>query len=382
MQRIFISTGEVSGDLQGGLLITALQQAAAHRGLDLEIIALGGDRMAAAGAKLLADTTSISAIGILESLPYLFSTQRIQKHAQQYLQAHPPDVAILMDYMGSNLVMGRYLRQTYPDLPIYYYIAPQEWVWTLDGNNTRQIIGFANEILAIFPGEAQYYQQKGANVTWVGHPLLDRLADWPSRTEARQQLGIPDEQQAIALFPASRNQELRYLMPAMMAAAQQVQAQLPTAHFWIPCALERYQSAIAAAIDQYQLRATIVSDSRAVIAAADGAIAKSGTVNLELALQQVPQVVIYRLNPITAWIARKLLKFSVPFVSPPNLVNLEPVVTELLQEDVTPDRITSETLALFEPERRQQILSGYERMRHNLGEPGVCDRVAAIVMGR
>lgn len=381
-RRLFISTGEVSGDLQGSLLTAALHRQAALAGMELEILALGGDRMAAAGAHLLGNTSAIGSVGILESLPYVLPTLWMQRRVRQYLRQHPPDLVVMIDYIGPNLGIGNFVRQQLPRVPLIYYIAPQEWVWSLNSSNTSQIVAMTDRIVAIFPGEASYYREMGADVTWVGHPLVDRVQDAPSREQARRQLGIGPDQTAIALFPASRRQELKYLMPVMFEAARQIQAKLPQVHFWIPLSLETYRQTLEQAIAQYGLRATLVTNqSQAVIAAADLAITKSGTVNLEIALLNLPQVVLYRVNPITAWIARHILKFSVPFVSPPNLVLMEPIVPEFLQEQATPAQLTQTALDLMlNTERRQQMLADYRRMQQAIGKPGVCDRAAQEIL--
>lgn len=394
-QRVFISTGEVSGDLQGALLIEALKRQAARRNLTLEILALGGDRMAAAGATLLANTSAIGSVGILETLPYVLPTLQIQRRTKAFLKQHPPDVIVLIDYMGPNVAFCGFLAKHLPAVPVVYYIAPQEWVWSLNSYNIDRIIRATSRILAIFPEEATYYRRQGGKVAWVGHPLVDRAQSTPSRDSARAALRIPAEQIAIVLLPASRQQELKYLLPVIFAAAQQIQAKLPSAHFWIPLALEKYRSAIETAIQRYGLRATILADSAQqqaltqeatdslrlkAIAAADLAITKSGTVNLELALLNVPQVVLYRVNPLTAGILR-LLKFSVPFVSPPNLVEMKPIVKEFLQDQAMPAAIAQESLELLlNADYRQQMQQAYAGMRQAIGEPGVCDRAAEEIL--
>jgi len=142
-KRIFISTGEVSGDLQGSLLIEALQQQAAVRGVELEVLALGGDRMAAAGAKLLGHTSAIGSMGIFESLPYVWPTLRVQRRAKAYLQQHPPDGVVLIDYMGPNIAFCNYLPQHLPGVPVIFYIAPQEWVWAVSSYNSVGIAQYA-----------------------------------------------------------------------------------------------------------------------------------------------------------------------------------------------------------------------------------------------
>ncbi len=380
--RIFISTGEVSGDLQGAMLIEALKRQALLAGLELEIVALGGSRMASAGATLLGNTISIGSVGTLEALPFVLPTLKIQRDAKQYLLQHPPDLVLLIDYAGPNIAMGSYIRRQMPKVPIVYYIAPQMWVWWSNKRDTARIVEITDKLLAIFPAEARYFKDKGASVSWVGHPLVDRMQNAPSREQARAALGITPEQTAIALFPASRRQELKYLLPVMFEAAKVIQAKLPQVHFWIPLSLEIYREPIEKAIARYGLRATVLFDqTQEAIAAADLAITKSGTVNLEIALLNVPQVVIYRVSSITAWIARKLLKFSIPFMSPPNLVDMKPIVPELLQEQATPENIVQNALELLlNPSRKEQTLADYQQMRTCLGEVGVCDRAAVEIL--
>ncbi|MBG1261760.1 lipid-A-disaccharide synthase [Nostoc commune] len=380
--RIFISTGEVSGDLQGSLLITALKRQAVAIGLELEIVALGGEKMVEAGAILLGNTSGIGSMGILEGLPYILPTLQVQRQAIAFLKQNPPDLVVLIDYMTPNLEIGTYMKRELPDVPVVYYIAPQEWAWSISLRRTSRIVDFTDKLLAIFPQEARYFREKGAKVTWVGHPLVDRMQDAPSRQAARATLGIAPEQIAIALLPASRRQELKYLLPIIFQAAQTIQAKLPEVHFWIPLSLEAYRQPIEQAIERYGLRATIISGQQMeVFAAADLAISKSGTVNLELALLNVPQVVVYRLSRLTAWIARKILKGSVTFASPPNLVVMKPIVPEFLQEEATPENIIQAAMELLlNPSRRAQTLADYQEMRQSLGEVGVCDRVAQEIL--
>lgn len=376
--RIFISTGEVSGDLQGALLINALQRQAEKLGQELEIVALGGSRMAQAGANLLSNTTKIGSVGILESLPFLIPTLQIQNRVKQYLRQNPPDLVILIDYMGPNLAIGDFIRLHLTKVPVVYYIAPQVWVWSLSDRNTQQIIKNSDLILAIFPEEARFFGEKGVKVTWVGHPLLDKLISAPSRSTARTSLGISQEETIITLIPASRKQELKYVLPVMLAAAKILQSKIPQVKFLIPLSLEAFRQPIEQGILDYNLNATVVADRNIeAIAAADLAITKSGTVNLEIALLEVPQVVIYRVNPITAWIAKNFLKFSIPFISPPNLVLMKAIVPELLQEQATPENIVKEALNLLNPAKNSQILADYQQMRQTLGEQGkVCQTAA------
>lgn len=379
--RIFISTGEVSGDLQGAMLIDALYQAAEARNIDLEIAALGGDRMKATGANIIANTAVIGSMGFVEALPFILPTLQIQQQTKQYITANPPDILVLIDYPAPNLALASYVKRHFPHVPVVYYIAPQDWAVPML-NNVPKIAKVVDKLLAIFPAEADYFRSKNIDVTWVGHPLLDRIAKAPSRETARQVLNIKSEQKIITLLPVSRKQEIKYLLPIICQAAQQIQHQIPNIHFLIPISLEDYLPAIESAVKEYQLSATILnSNILEAIAAADVAISKSGTVNLELALLNIPQVVVYRVHPFTAWIARKILRFSIPLMSPANLIVNREIVPELKQEQVTAYNITQTARELLSNSvQRQQIFTDYQAMRSLLGNVGVCHRTAQEII--
>ena len=384
VKTIFISTGDVSGDLQGALLVTALQQLAAKSGIDLNIVALGGSKMAAAGAKILADTVSISSMGIVEHLAYVRPSLQARSLAKQYLKTNPPDALILIDYVDPNVAIGKYIKNFFPNLPVYFYIAPQDWVWPRQHKRAKLIVSFIDEIFAVFPVEAQYFTEQGAKTKFVGHPLVDRVATLTSREIARDKLGITDEETAVALIPASRQQELKYILPNIFAAARQIQDRLPAVRFWIPLSRPDFQAEIESQIQAYQINATLVTENAdLVLAAADLAITKCGTVSLELALLNVPQVVIYRVSKITAWIAKHVIKFSIPYMSPTNLVEMKSIVPELMQDDASPDRIAAESLELLlNSDRRDRMLANYTEMRAALGDRGVCDRVAQEIFAK
>ena len=379
--RIFISTGEVSGDLQGAMLIEALLRQAELKEIQLEIVALGGDRMAKAGATIIANTITIGSVGILEALPFILPTLQIQLLARKFIAENPPDILILIDYVNPNLSLGNYVRKNHRRIPIVYYIAPQDWAVPQLGH-TDGIIRVSDRLLAIFQAEARYFNDLGANVTWVGHPLVDRTQNAPTKDRARAALKISPEELIITLLPASRQQEIKYLLPVICQAAKVLQTKLPGVRFLIPISLGKYREEIVAAIENYELSA-IVLENRLyeAIAAADLAITKSGTVNLEIALLDVPQIVIYQVAPVTAWIARKILKLSIPFMSPANLVVNKSIVPELLQEEVTSENLVKEALELLlNPEKREQVSQDYQEMRQCLGEVGACDRAAIEIV--
>ena len=378
--KIFIATGEVSGDLQGAMLIKSLYKIAAERKIDLEIAGLGGDRMKEAGAKILADTAVIGSMGFIEAIPFILPTIKIQNLTKKYIRANAPDVLVLIDYPASNLALASYVKKYLPNIPIVYYIAPQDWAVPML-NNSPKIAQVVDKLLAIFPEEAEYFSHRKINATWVGHPLIDRMEQAPDRSQARLNLGIKPEEKIVTLLPASRQQEIKYLLPVMCEAAQQIYQQIPGVKFLIPVSLPGYRGAITAAATKYQLPAQILDGhTLEAIASSDLAITKSGTVNLEIALLNIPQVVIYRIHPLTAWIGRRI-GFKVPLMSPPNLVVKHKLVPELQQEEVTAENIAAEAMKLLSSKAsRQKITAGYGQMRSLLGEVGVCDRVAQEIM--
>ena len=387
MTRLLISTGEVSGDLQGSLLVAALHREATRRGVPLEIVALGGERMRQAGATLLADTTPMGAIGLWEALPLVLPTLRVQRRVSRWLQQSPPDAVVLIDYMGANVNLGLKVKRRHPEVPILYYIAPQEWAFRVGEGGTTRLIGFTDRILAIFPEEARFYGARGAKVTWVGHPLLDTLESLPDRAEARAALGLQEHERLLLLLPASRKQELRYLLPPLAAAAAELQRRCPGLKVVVPAGQAAFEPVLAAMLQEAGVQADVVPAAAAderrplLCAAADLALNKSGTVNLELALRGVPQVVAYRVSRPTAWVAEHLLRFQVDHISPVNLVLGERLVPELLQNELTPAAVVREALPLLQsPVARQRVADGYQRLSQALGEPGVTQRAAAAIL--
>ena len=190
IKKIFISTGEVSGDLHGSLLARALIEESEKRSIPIEIFGLGGERMRKEGVNIMHDTTSISAIGIWEALPLIVPTLKIQKRFYKLLISKSPDCLILIDYMGPNINIGRKIRRKNIQIPIYYYIAPQEWAWRVGNNSTTDLISFSNKIFAIFREEADFYQKRGGNVSWIGHPMVDSTDKLPTKRLSRKHLEI------------------------------------------------------------------------------------------------------------------------------------------------------------------------------------------------
>ena len=385
--KLLISTGEVSGDLQGSLLIKALKDNAGKRKIELDIIALGGERMREAGAKLISNTSSIGAIGFLEALPYVFPTLSAQSKIDNYLKCSPPDAVVLIDYMGPNIRLGLKVKKTFPNIPIIYYIAPQEWAWRLGDSGTTDLISFTDKILAIFEEEAKFYANKGGNVNFVGHPMLDLYRNIPNREESLKKLGLSSDNKLLLLIPASRTQELKYILPTLLQAAKLLQEKDPSIIVFIPSGLKQFDSILTHYLKEYGLTGRVILSNEVdnikpfLFSAAHLALAKSGTINMELALSSVPQIVGYKVSRFTAFFARYFLRFNVKYISPVNLLLNKMLVPEFIQEDFKVDNIFNSALKILgDSSTRKDIISGYGKLRDKLGDPGVTDRASKDIL--
>ena len=386
-KKIFISTGEVSGDLHGSLLSKALFDEAGRKSLDLEICGLGGERMKKEGVKILQDTTSISAIGIWEALPLLLPTIRIQRRFYKLLKKFPPDCLILIDYMGPNINIGTKLKNSRNNIPIYYYIAPQEWAWRVGNNSTTNLINFSDKIFAIFKQEANFYKRRGGNVFWVGHPMIDLTKKLPSKKVSRTILKLRENQNILLLMPASRPQELKYILPTFLKTAKKLQLRYPSLVVYIPSCRRVFDEKFRKGLEKYEIKGEVISQQEDaelipyIYSLAKLALCKSGTVNMELALYGIPQIIGYRVSRVTAFIAKRILNFKVKFISPVNLLMKKFIIPEFVQKNFNEKKIFYKACRLIDlKSEKAKINKGYNLLKKELGEAGVVDRAAKEII--
>ena len=384
---IFISTGEVSGDLHGGLLAKALIKEAKLKKIELDIYGLGGRRMQDSGVEILHDTTPISSIGIWEALPLIIPTLKIQKDFYKSLVHLSPDCLILIDYMGPNINIGRKLKRKKSKIPIFYYIAPQEWAWKVGNNSTTDLINFSDKIFAIFKQEAIFYKKRGGKVSWIGHPMIDLVEKLPKKIEARNFLNLKRNENILLVMPASRPQEMKYIMPIFMKVAHKLQQKYPNLVVFIPSCRDIFDDQFENALKKYKVNGRVFSihDSEKaktyIYSLSKLALCKSGTVNMELALYNIPQIVGYRVSRVTAFIAKKLLNFKVKFISPVNLLSKKLVVPEFIQKDFKVNLIFRKSCQLLERKNQKiKIKKGYSLLRRELGDNGVVEKAAKEIL--
>jgi lipid-A-disaccharide synthase len=386
-RKIFISTGEVSGDLHGSLLANALFNEAENRSVDLDICGLGGERMRKEGVQILQDTTSISAIGIWEALPLIIPTIRIQRRFYKLLKKYPPDCLILIDYMGPNINIGAKLKRSRNNIPIYYYIAPQEWAWRVGNNSTTNLINFSDKIFAIFKQEAIFYRRRGGNVSWVGHPMLDLTKKLPSKKFSRTILKLKANQNILLLMPASRPQELKYILHTFLKTAKKLQLRYPSLLVYIPSCRSIFDEKFRQGLEKYEIKGKVISQQDNskfmpyIYSLTKLALCKSGTVNMELALYGIPQIIGYRVSRVTAFIAKRILNFKVRFISPVNLLVKKIIIPEFVQKNFNEKKIFFKACRLLDlTSEKVKIKKGYTLLRKELGEEGVVDRAAKEII--
>ncbi len=371
--KIFLAAGEVSGDRQAAFLAEALWK----QDPSLHLFGSGGERMRQAGVDLRVTTSHFGSVGFQESLRYLRPLRAVLSDLRILLRDERPDLAVLVDNEGFNGVLARFLYKN--DIPFTYYFPPQVWFW---GEwRARAIARRARLIIPAFEPELAIYRREGGNVEWFGHPLLDivKLRIRPEVAFAKRWLD--PSRPTIALMPGSRFQELEQLTPPMLSAAQLIRKEYANVQIIIPVAaphlrpLLKSQLLAAGMADQVTL---VTDDVYECLSLCSCALLSSGTATLEVALLGVPMVACYRVTPLTFFLGRQLVKSR--FIAMPNILLNEAIVPELLQEQVTAERLAKEALSILGHRATADAMrSNLQRIRPLLGTEGVLWRVADAV---
>lgn len=360
--RVFLSAGEPSGDLHGAAVVRALRQRLPHAALD----AFGGPRMAEAGATVLFPMEGFAAFGIVEVIEKIPAHFGLLRRMEREFARSDYDLVILIDYPGFHLYVAEAARRA--GIPVLYYIAPQLWAWR--PQRARRLAAACDRLAVILPFEEAFFRSVGVSAEYVGHPLLDQGAP-PTRAAARAALGIGPGERVLALFPGSRAGELRRMWPAVRDAATTLLDRGTVGRVVVAAT----QDATHAGSERFMV---VRGDPVTVLAAADAGIVKSGTSTLQAALTDTPMVVPYKVNPVTAFLTRRLV--TVKWVSLVNLVAEREVVPELLQEALSAERLADAVAPLLDPEHPAAVAQreGLALVRARLGAPGAAGRVADI----
>jgi lipid-A-disaccharide synthase len=368
---LLLSAGEASGDMYAARLATALKQR-----LDVDIFGMGGPQMRAAGVEIITDYSEVSVVGITEVLKRLPSLFRAMRRLVDEAQRRHPPLAILTDFPGFHLRLARKLGPK--GIRNVYYICPQFWAWRpWRVNLVRRRFAHA---LCIFRFEEQFYADAGVPVKFIGHPLVGNVKPTMTRELFCQKYGLKKAAKILTILPGSRRGEIAHHVPVLIEALAEIRQKLPEP--------PEIVVAVAPGLDVPRLEARFPSDWHVrfieedtynALAAADLAIVSSGTATVETALLGKPMIVVYRLSPLTARLAKPLVKTK--FFSMVNLIAGRAVVPELIQNEFTPRRVAAEAEKLLSASeegrnRMEKMSRGLEEVRRLLGPPGAVERAA------
>jgi lipid-A-disaccharide synthase len=356
--RIFISAGEASGDLYASSLVEVLKA----RHPEAEFFGCAGPRMQAAGVRAVVDQRSLAVVGIIEVIPHIPRILSEMNKLARVCAAEHPDVAILTDSPSFHLPLARKLHRQ--GVPIVYLVAPQAWAWKTGRVKTMRAT--LNRLLCIFPFEEPFFRGHGVAAEYIGHPLSRLAKPKLLRAEFCSMLGLPEVSRIVALLPGSRHGEVARHLPIVLEAARRLKERHPmTFVLALPAGFglqnTRFWKPVQAANIQ-----VIEGHTWDALAQAELALAASGTVTIEAAMLGTPMVTFYRVNALSWYLQR--WRVRTPFLTMVNLVADRKVVPELIQEDMTAERISAEALTLLENAgARQSMRAGLAAVAKQLG---------------
>ena len=381
---LMIVAGEASGDKHGAALVVALQKL--YPDTRFEIFGSGGDEMRSAGVETLVDARTTAVIGIPEIARALGRLYRAYRTLIEAARARRPEAVVLIDWPDFNMRLARRLRRE--GFKIVYFISPQVWAWRR--YRVRALRRDVERMLVILPFEEEFYKEAGIDVEYVGHPLAEAVAVTSTRDEFIRRHSLDESRPIIALLPGSRHKEIHYHLPAMLDAARilrnEAQAGSATPQFVVP---------LASTVDREQVKAIMSRAGREAssgvtliergtydaLGHAEIAVVASGTATVEAALIGTPMVIIYRASELNWRLIRPLIRLDT--FGMVNLIAAKRVVPELIQHDVTGEKIAREVVQILsDPVRLARMREDLKRVSEQLkagGGPGA-SRAARAVM--
>lgn len=368
-QRVMVIAGETSGDLHGAGVVRELKR----RHPAIEIFGIGGDAMQREGMELTYHVRETSFMGFVEVVKHLPLIRSVERTLEQLLKLKRPDTVLLIDYPGFNLRFARTVKRF--GIPVVYYISPQVWAWKK--GRVKKMRGLIDRMLVVFPFEVPIYEKEGVPVRFVGHPLIEELTEVMSREQFGKRYGIDPAKKFIAVIPGSRTQEIENLFSVMVRSAVAVAGSDKEVVVAVAPDLpgELYRRHLPPGSNVHFVQHA----THEVMKYAEFAFVTSGTATLETACLGTPMVVVYRTSMITYLIAR--LVVTIDHISLVNIVAGRGIVPEVIQNDVTVERLSAEARAIIDsPERSAAMKSDLAAVRTKLGSVGASSAVAETVL--
>ncbi|PKK91478.1 MAG: lipid-A-disaccharide synthase [Candidatus Wallbacteria bacterium HGW-Wallbacteria-1] len=379
--RILLLTGEVSGDIYGAKLYKTLME----RYPNLEIFGVGGSNMKRSGMKILFDSTSWGTIGIVEALKKAPRLIGVYRNLKRILEQEQVDCLVAIDYPGFNMSLVRVAKRL--GIPTVFYFPPAKWA-----RHSREVMEAARtitKVCATFDSTKRIYEAAGADVEFVGHPIVDDCRASAPVEQLRAEFEVPEDRIVVSLLPGSREKEVDYLLSTLLSTAENLASLRRDIQFVIPLAPATYEmlqspenkrllNMIENGREKLGIK-VIIGRTIDVLSMSRLAVVASGTATLEAAYCRVPMVLIYKVSLFTELFAKAFANLP-RFYGLPNLIFGKRFIPELIQEEVNPQRVTSEVLAILDnPEKYLYMKRCLEQVATNLGSPGANRRVADII---
>lgn len=366
-----MSAGEASGDMHAASVAAEIKRIRP----DAEIFGMGGELMKKSGVRIIYDIENLGIIGVVEVIKHIPFFFRLRDLLRQAMIDEKPDVLVCVDYPGFNMKIAHVAKTL--GIPVVYYIAPTIWAW--NKGRAKNIVRDVAQVASIFPFEAKAYKEAGAHVTFVGHPLADTVKPSMSFEEALDYFHGNQEARRILLMPGSRKNEVTGLFPLMLEAAENL-SKKENCQFFIPRASTIPKEFLLSFMGNRNISFEITEGHQYdLMQICDVCVASSGTATLETALMELPTVLVYKLAPLTWFLANLLV--HVKYAGLPNLLMGREVTPELLQDRATAGNVT-EILQkwLTDESARQENIREIKKVREALGSGGAVNRTAKLIL--
>ena len=365
-KKIFISTGELSGETHALHLVEALRLTGSY-----QISAMGSDKLASAGSRIICDYKEISVTGLSEVASRIFHIKKAINTVKQHLSSEVPDLVILVDFPGFNMRIARFARSL--RIPVVYFIPPQVWAW--HSSRMKKIREYVDMVVCILPFERDLYAGAGIEAVYVGHPFAETVKPTLDRGEFLRAAGVPDDRPILTIMPGSRENEIRRHMPVMVKAADIMRRHIPGLAVLLPLAGNIGEDMVGPLIRGVEFITLLKGGSHNALAHCDAAIVASGSATLEAALLKAPTVIIYRISRFSYAIARIVVRID--HIGLPNIIAGKEVFPEFIQH-LEPEIIAKEALSMIH-KGRQGIAGELEPVIDKLLQHGSYNLAAAAI---
>jgi lipid-A-disaccharide synthase len=369
---VMFSAGESSGDQHAANIFLELKKYQP----DIRSIGMGGTKMRQAGIEIRYDSSNIGVIGVVEVLKHYGEIRSALKLMQQLVATERPDLLICVDYKEFNFKLAKFAKQH--GIKVLFYVSPQVWAW-----RPGRVVKYGQVIdmmAVIFPFETKYYEAENVPVRYVGHPSVDKVHPRRSKSEDLALFGLNPQQPIVGLLPGSRMNEIKRMLPVMLAAAEKISLANPQTQFILPQADSISDELLNSYLNTSSIKVQIIKNQPYdVMQCCDAIITTSGTATLEIALLNVPMVIAYKLSPLTYLLGRLLV--NIAFIGLPNIIAGKKIVTEFIQHEANPENLALEVNRLLTDKKYvKTIREQLSFVKNRLGQGGGSINMANLVL--